>query len=239
MLSENEPATLMLSFPTAPASPAAMLTRSPLRWATTARFPVVVTRVSSTKARVSTCRSLKLKAPAIDFEPGRSAATKAAPPVAVSWKKSSIAVTARLPADTWPASTIEACVVSLTRLTEAAPANAMPVGGGPTGAPRSDWALSGVSVGTLGSGFGLENAPAMLKAQRSPSSLASRSTCPVTAMLGVRRAPAPLLVRTSGSPITAFVVRSRSLIATEIPTPIPSPLAMPPTQVTWVVRSPA
>ena len=158
-LSANEPATLMLSFPTAPASPAATLTRSPLRWATIDRFPVVVTLESSTKARVSTCRSLKLKAPASDFKFGCSAATNAAPPVAESSKKSSIAVTARLSADTWPASTIEACVVSLTRLTEAAPANATPAGGGPTGAPRIDWALSGVSVGTLGSGSGREEGP--------------------------------------------------------------------------------
>jgi len=65
------------------------------------------------------------------------------------------------------------------------------------------------------------------------------SMTPDTMMLAFGRAVAVVAVVASGFPITAFVVRCRSLIAIEKPRPSPVPKATAPTHVTWVIRSPA
>jgi hypothetical protein len=258
-LTLNDPATEMLSLPTAPASPAAIAIRSPLRVAEIVMSVAPVRFVLKTSARVFTSRTLTLSAPAIDFESCCWPFVNAAPPVAVTWKNESLAVTeiaggvnvndgsAGSCADvlTRPASTIDATVVSSRMFTETAPASPRPLGGGSRFAPRTFNAFALLAPGAAGggpAGIGsvVMNEPATANDQRTPSTFARTSTLPITSICVVARAAEPSLVVTSGSaPITARVFRWTSFTETDRPRPRPLPLTIPPTQLTSVSRLPA
>ena len=81
-------------------------------------------------------------------------------------------------------------------------------------------------------------APAIANDQSSPLTVALSFTSPETLIESLVPIE-PWLDWASISPMIARVLRSRLLIATAIPTPVVSPLAIPPTQLMFVSRSPA
>src|SRR5215470_5226473 len=131
-------------------------------------------------------------------------------------------------------------------LTDAAAATPMPVDDSSSDEAAASGSTLAVApcdapVPLSGSDVASMSEPATVNAQTSPLLRASTRTPSVTSIEGAELLPGSVNGPPCGSssPITARVLRFRSLMATETPRPIASPLATPPAQVTLVVRSPA